>query len=213
MLNEDSYQMRHIKKAISFSIAGTLGLGVIATLQGCSDQGPQPPSLSGFDNGNSAVEGNQFLVISQTGSNPDTFQVVEKHPTEGPTRAILRLPDGTERFMSEEELKRIAAEEAARIEAGTSRLTEDPAMHPGGLSLGETLVAAAAGALIGGMLANRLAGNANFQRNQQSYGGGRPTAAISQPARQQTANRTQPKSGFFGGSNRSSTGSVGSFGG
>jgi hypothetical protein len=206
--------MRHIKKAVSYSIAGSLGLGVMAALQGCSDQGPQPPNLSGFDSAPGIVEGNQFLVIAQTGSNPDTFQVVEKHPTEGPTRAILRLPDGTERFMSETELKQIAAEEAARVEAGTSRLTEDPAMHSGGLSLGETLVAAAAGSLIGGMLANRLAGNANFQRNQQSYGGGRPTASISQPARQQTANRNQPRSGFFGGSNRSSSGgSTSSFGG
>ncbi|MDJ0738424.1 MAG: hypothetical protein QNJ91_01830 [Gammaproteobacteria bacterium] len=207
--------MRHIKKALSYSVAGGLGLSVIASLQGCSDQGPAPPSLGGFDAAPSANEANQFLVVAQTGSDPDTYQLVEKHPTNGPTRAILRLPDGSERFLSEDELKRIAAEEAARVEDGTSRLTQDPAMHAGGLSLGEVLVAAAAGSLIGGMLANRLAGNANYQRTQQSYGGGRPTATISQPARTQTANRTQPRSGFFGGgSGRSSSGGgFGSFGG
>lgn len=208
--------MRHIKKAISYSIAGSLGLTVVASLQGCSDQGPSQPNMSGFDAAQpGGVEGNQFLVIAQTGSNPDTYKLVEKHATSGPTRAILRMPDGTERFLSEDELKTIAAEEAARIEAGQSRLTEDPSMHAGGLSLGETLVAAAAGSLIGGMLANRLAGNQNFQRTQQSYGGGRPTASISQPARQQTANRSQPRSGFFGGtgSRSSSTGGFRSFGG
>lgn len=208
--------MRHIKKALSYSVAGTLGLGVIASLQGCSDQAPQPPSLDGFNNSVSdAVEQNQFLVIEQTGTAPDTFRLIEKHPTSGPTRAILRLPDGTERFLSEAELKEIAEAEAQRVEAGTSRLTEDPSMHAGGLSLGETLLAAAAGSLIGGLLANRLMSNPNFQRTQQTYGGGRPTAAISQPVQRQAKSTSQPRSGFFGSSGgRSTSGSgFGSFGG
>ena len=205
--------MRHIKKALSYSVAGGLGLSVIASLQGCSDQGPQPPDMRGFEAGtNDQQQQSYFLVLEQTGSAPDTYRLVEKHPTTGPTRAILRLPDGTERFLSEAELKRIAEEEAARVEAGTSRLTQDPSMHAGGLSLGETLLAAAAGSLIGGMLANSLMSNRNFQRTQQSYGGGRPTAAISQPARQTAAN-SQPRSGFFGGSSGRSTSGTSSFGG
>lgn len=205
--------MRHIRKALSYSIAGSLGLTVIASLHGCSDQGPTPPNTSGFDGASGGIDQTYFLVIEQTGSNPDTYRLAEKHPTSGPTRAILRLPDGTERFLSEEELQQIAAEEAARVENGTSRLTQDPEMHAGGLSLGETLVAAAAGSLIGGMLANRLASNSNFQRTQQSYGGGRPTASISQPANRQTAS-SKPRSGYFGSSSgRSSGSSFGSFGG
>jgi hypothetical protein len=207
--------MRHIKKALSYSIAGGIGIGVIASLQGCSDQGPTPPEMSGFDTSQNGIEGSQFLVIEQTGQAPDTYRLVEKHPTTGPTRAILRQLDGNERFLSEEELKQIAAEEAARVEAGTSRLTQEPSMQAGGLSLGEMLLAAAAGSLIGGMLANRLAGNANFQRTQQTYGGGRPTASISQPASQQPTRTSQPRTGFFGGdTGRSSSGSSsGSFGG
>ncbi len=206
--------MRHIKKALSYSIAGSLGLTVVASLHGCTDQGPTPPTASGFDGASGGVEQTFFLVIEQTGANPDTYKLLEKHPTTGPTRAILRQPDGTERFLSEDELKRIAAEEAARVEQGTSRLTQDPAMHSGGLSLGETLLAAAAGSLIGGMLANRLASNSNFQRTQQSYGGGRPTASISQPANRQQTASSKPRSGFFGGSSGRSTNSgFGSFGG
>lgn len=198
--------MRHIKKALCYSVAGSLGLAVIASLQGCGDQSSQPPASSGFDStASDNIEQNFFLVLEQTGSDPDTYQVLEKHPTDGPTRAIIRMPDGTERFMSEEELKRIAEEEAARVEAGTSRLTEEnPSMQPGGLSLGETLLAAAGGALIGGMLDNALMGNRNFQRNQRNYGAGRPTSSISQPANNRaggsTAARSQPRSGFFGGS-------------
>lgn len=200
--------MRHIKKALCYSVAGSLGLTVIASLQGCGDQAPPPPASSGF--GTAATENleqNYFLVIEQTGSAPDTYQLLEKHPTDGPTRAVLRLPDGAERILSEAELKEIAGEEAARVEDGTSRLTkEDPGMSSGGLSLGETLLAAAGGALVGGMLANALMGNRNFQRNQQSYGRGQPTTTISQPANRPapTAARSQPRSGFFGGSSGSS---------
>ena len=207
--------MRHIKKAVCYSIAGSLGLGVMASLQGCSDQGPAPPNIGDFGSTQSeGIEQDYFMVIEQTGSAPDTYRLVEKHATDGPTRAILRTPDGNERFMSEAELQAVTAEEAARVEAGTSRLTEDPSMSAGGLSLGEVLVAAAAGSLIGGMLANRLARNTNFQRTQQTYGGGRPTAAISQPARTQTAAKSKPRTGFFGGSSsRSSSSSYGSYGG
>ena len=155
------------------------------------------------------MDQNYFLVVEQTGSAPDTFKLVEKHPTSGPTRAILRTPDGKERFLSETELKQIAEAEAARVDAGTSRLTEEPSMHDGGLSLGEVLLAAAAGSLVGGMLANRLASNQNFQRTQNAYGGGRPTTSISQPASRQTAARSKPRSGFFGSSRGTSSSSFG----
>lgn len=202
--------MRHIKKALSYSIAGSLGLVVVANLQGCSDQGAQSFGGGPGDQNLSSQDQNFFIVIEQTGSNPDTYKVAEKHPTTGPTRAILRAPDGTERFLSEAELKTLAEQEAAKVEAGTSRLTQDPSMHSGGMSLGETLLAAAAGSLIGGMLANRLAGNRNFQRAQQSYGGGRPTAKISQPHKPNSGGK--PRSGFFGGNSGKSAGSTRSFG-
>ena len=199
--------MKHIKKALSYSIAGSIGLTVIASLNGCSDPG-QPPQGMGDSSmlQDEEMKQSQFLVIEQTGKAPDTYQVLEKHPTSGPTRAILKDMDGNERFLSEEELRKIAEEEAARVEAGTSNLTQNPEMHSGGLSLGETILAAAAGSLIGGMLANRLMGNQNFQRTQQRYGGGRPTSTISQPLNRQATN-SQTRSGFFGG-NRSSSSSA-----
>ena len=208
--------MKHIKKALSYSIAGTVGLTVIASLNGCGDSGiPQQGMNDSGIQQDGGLEQNQFLVIEQTGSAPDTYRVAEKHPTTGPTRAILKDMDGNERFLSEEELRKIAEEEAARVEAGTSNLTQNPEMHAGGLSPGETLLAAAAGSLIGGMLANRLMGNANFQRAQQSYGGGRPTTSISQPVRQASGTNTA-RSGFFGGNkspSSTSRSSFGSFGG
>ena len=209
--------MKHIKKALSYSIAGSIGLTVIASLNGCSDSGQPQQRVDDFNTQqNGGPDQSQFLVIEQTGSAPDTYKVIEKHPTTGPTRAILKDMEGNERFLSEEELRKLAEEEAAKVEAGTSNLTQNPEMQSGGLSLGEVLLAAAAGSLIGGMLANRLRGNSNYQRSQQRYGGGRPTSSISQPLNRQAAGKTQARSGFFGG-NKSKTGSsrgfFGSFGG
>ncbi len=207
--------MKHIKKIISYSIAGSLGLNVVASLQGCS---PQSPQQSEQDSG---YRQNQhfFLVIEQTGANPDTYKVVEKHPTDGPTRAILRQMDGTERFLSEDELRRIAQQEARKVESGESRLTQDPATLSGGMSLGETIMAAAVGSLIGGMIANRLLSNRNFQRNTQRYGGGRPTSTISRAgnmARKPASSlrsKQRSRRGFFGGSRSGGSRSFGGFGG
>jgi hypothetical protein len=204
--------MKHIKKVISYSIAGSVGLSVVASLQGCDQPSPyNQEQQSGYD-----LNQNYFMVIEQLSSNPDRFTVAEKHPTDGPTRAILRSMDGTERFMSEAELKQYAEEEAKKVEAGTSTLTQDPATHSSGMSMGETIMAAAVGSLIGGMIANRLMGNSNFQKTSQSYGK-TPTSAYSRSATpKKTSNsvssKQKPKSGFFGG-NRSSSSSYRSFGG
>ena len=200
--------MRHIKKAISLSVAGGLGLTVLAGLSGCEQ--PQPPSQS-----TDALQDqsrNWFLVIEQTGSNPDTYRVVEQHPTTGPTRAVLRDLNGIERFLSPDELKAIAEQEAMRVEQGTSRLAQDGAqLSSGGLSLGEVLLATAAGSLLGGMLANSLMRNRNFQQNTQRYNSTRPSRP---PTSLRTGTARQPRTGFFGsrGSSGARPGSF-SFGG
>lgn len=207
--------MKHIKKALSYSVAGTLGITVVASLSGCEQAAP-PQDNMGFDSQGDAANQSYFMVIEQTNSDPAAYKVVEKHPTSGPSRAILRDQNGVERFLSEEELKQIAEEEARKVEAGTSRLTEEnPQMQGGGLSLGETILAAAAGSLIGGMLANSLMGNKNFQKNQQRVGGGRPAATMSQSRSGAANSNKQARSGFFGSKNSGSSRSSGSssFGG
>lgn len=199
--------MKHIKKALSYSIAGALGLTVVASLSGC-DQSPSQQGLGSEQN----AQQHWFMVIEQTGQNPDTYRVVEQHATSGPTRAILRDQNGIERFLSEEELKAIAEDEARKVEAGTSRLAQDGAeVSPAGMSLGETLLAVAAGSLIGGMLANSLMRNRSFQQNTARYNSSRPSAPATSL---RTGNTTKPRSGFFGQrSNSSGSRSFGSFGG
>lgn len=215
--------MKHIKKITSYSMVGSLGLTIVAGLQGCGEA-PQdmPTQVQNDQPGMESLQGdlqnqNYFLVIEQTGEQPDQYQLAERHPTSGPTRAVLRGMDGSETILSNEELTALAEAEAQKVEAGTSNLTKEPSeASSGGLSLGETILASAAGALIGGMIANKLAGNANYQKNQRANT--RPAARVSQNAQPRKApsstQKAKPKSGFFGGNKSgSSSSSARSFGG
>lgn len=215
--------MKHLKTAASYSMAGGLGLAVIANLQGCAPDAPAPPEPDQQQQQENIGQleqdlqnQNYFLVITQISANPDKYELAERYPTEGATRAVLKTLDGKEKVLSNEELTALAKAEADKVEAGTSELTKEAsASSGGGLSLGEMILASAAGSLIGGMIANRLANNANAKaRTQRST---RPAASVSSANnRARTAPRAnaKPKSGFFGGSGKSRSSSrTGSLGG
>lgn len=195
----------YIKKALTYSTVGSLGLTVAAALQGCGDTGLPTEQNQNQNQAQiaDAAEQGLFMVIQQTGTNPDTYELAEKYPSSQGTRAILKDMDGNERILSEEELKQMAEAEAARVESGESQLAQAEASNQG-LSLGETILASAAGALIGGMLANKLMGNSNFQRNQQAVNQRAQSSMSSNrnPGANNTTNRSnssKPRSGFFGG--------------
>jgi len=192
----------YIKKIFSYSMVGSLGLTIVASLQGCGgDQPPTPPKDQAAGTIANATKGEGvFMVIQQTGKNPDTFELKEKYPA-SETRAILKDMDGKERILTQDELKKMAEEEAKKVEDGTSKLAQ-PAAENQGLSLGETILASAAGALVGGMIANKLMGNSNYQQHQQ-YQQQRAQTSISRSAggvdtRGVNQGASQPKSGFFG---------------
>jgi len=216
--------MKHIKKAVSYSMVGSLGLVVLANLQGCVPETPEPAApaekpAAKEDLGqleNDLKEQNYFLVIEQISADPDKYELAERHPTDGATRAVLKGLDGSERILNNEELTELAKAEAEKVEAGTSELTKEPeASSGGGLGLGEMILASAAGSLIGGMIANKLANNANARAHTQAST--RPSAAVSrtnQRARTAPKASAKPKTGF--GSRQgtsSSTSRTGSFGG
>lgn len=217
--------MQHyIKKILSYSMVGSLGLTVLASLQGCDSGTPTPAATSNTANNNAisdAASQGLFMVIQQTGTNPDTYELKEKYPSSEGTRAILKGMDGSEKILNEQELKAIAEAEAKRFEEGSSQLAQPVAQNQG-LSLGETILASAAGALIGGMIANKLMSNQNYQQHQQQQNQRAQSTMNStrNPAQTNntTQNKSQPRSGFFGGnqgnpSNSSSKSSGSSFGG
>ncbi|SKA72597.1 hypothetical protein SAMN02745130_01133 [Thiothrix eikelboomii] len=212
-----------IKKILSYSMVGSLGLTVLASLQGC-DNNTQTTAVSPSNNSSSIADATSeglFMVIQQTGANPDTYELKEKYPSAEGSRAILKGLDGSERILNEAELKQIAEAEAKRFEEGNSQLSQ-PLAENQGLSLGETILASAAGALIGGMLANKLMSNQNYQRHQQqqaqkpqtTMSSTRKPAPTTNTANQ---NKSPPRSGFFGGNqgkaSNSSGGGSGSSGG
>lgn len=212
--------MQHyIKKILSYSMVGSLGLTFLAGLQGC-DSGTPPPTATSSNNAIADAAGQGlFMVIQQTGANPDTYELKEKYPSSEGTRAILKGLDGSEKILNEEELKKIAEAEAKRFEEGNSQLAQPTAQNQG-LSLGETILASAAGALIGGMIANKLMSNQNYQQHQQQQNQRAQSTMSStrNPAQTNntTQNKSQPRSGFFGGnqgnpsnSNKSSGSSFG----
>lgn len=210
----------YIKKIASYSMVGSIGVVIMVSLSGCGDdqtalQKPEAPKTESIAQAANAEQG-FFLVLKQTGANPDTYELQEKYPSSSGTKAIVKDLQGNERVLTEAELKKIAEEEAKRVEEGSSNLTK-PVAENQGLSLGETVLAAAAGALIGGMIANKLMGNSNYQQHQQQQNT-RAQSTMSSTrtpgaANTNNANRsttTQPRSGFFGGGTNSSSGSSGS---
>ena len=189
---------KHIKTAKNYSVVGTFSAIALASIYGCEQkQGVDEQSANQFFEKKKKTDG--------------SFEVIEQHPTTGPTRAILRDVNGKERFLSEEEIKQIVLQEKEKIENGQSNLTKD---NSGGLSLGETIMAAAGGALLGSLvgnaIANKLNKNSNFQNKQNSA---RRTSGFSRSASGTSKKSSSTKSnrGFFGSKGASS--SKGSFSG
>ncbi len=200
----------YIKQVASYSMVGTLGFTIAASLQGCGDESATPPPVNQNEQASisQGVEQGVFMVIKQTGENPDTYELLEQYPSNDGSRAILKKMDGSEQFLTEAELRQLAEAEAQRVEEGSSQLAEPVAQNQG-LSLGETILASAAGALIGGMIANKLMNNQNFRQHQQAQTqrARRTISSTRNPAQSKraTQTRSQARSGFFGNNNNSSS--------
>ncbi len=182
-------------QTIASAIAlGSMSLVVMNALSGCTQQQQEPK--------------NRFLIIEQ-GVN-GKYSVIEEVPTDGPSRAIVRERDENglmkERLMSEEEMRVLAQQEYKNVQQGTSEATQS---HGGeGMGLGGTILAVAAGSLLGNMIANQLMGNKNFSQNAN-----RVNKSAYHAQRKASAAGSSKKS-FFGNSQRSgSSGTTSSYAG
>jgi hypothetical protein len=190
---------KHISSIASGVALGTAGVLMMSTLSGCEQKQQEAQ--------------NKFLVIEQQPNGK--YVVVEEMPTEGPSRAIIREKDAdgrvTERFMNEAEMKALAEQEYKKVENGTSETLQENG-GSGGMGLAGTILAVAAGSLLGNMIGNALMNNKSFARNASSAN--RSAYSRSAAARSSKAKSSSRKS-FFGGSSRSSSSrsSGGFFGG
>ena len=202
-----------IKKVASYAAVGGFGAVVIAGLAGCgsSDNGGESSALN-----EAAQKTGAFVIIEETA--PGKYKVLEEYPS-SETRVVLKDINGTERVLSKEEMDKLIAEENAKIDAGTSNLTNQNAqLSSGGMSIGEALLASAAGAIIGSWIGNKLFNNPGYQAQRQSayknpsaysrsvdsFNKAKATSSAGKPS--------GGKSGFFGGSS-SKSGSNSNFGG
>ncbi len=176
--------MKHISSLSSGVALGTAGIMMMSVLTGCEQRQQEAQ--------------NKFLVIEQLPNGQ--YKVVEEMPTEGPTRAIIRERDANgniqERFMNEAEMKALAAQEYEKVQNGTSETLHD-SDSSAGMGLAGTILAVAAGSLLGNMIANSLMNNKAFSRNTRS--------AYTASAYKQKKQRTSAKKSFFGGSSKSSS--------
>jgi len=196
--------MSYIRK---FSQIGAgLGLGTLLAvgLTGCqqksSDQGTatQPQ------------EKNAFVVIEEV--TPGKYKIAEEFPAKE-TRIILKKLDGTEKVLTKAEMDELIKEEAAKIEEGTSPLTspEGAQMTAGGMSIGQAILASAAGAILGSWIGSKLFNNPNYRQTRRS--GYKTPAAYNRSVNsfkkgaggRNAAKSSTRRSGFFGSNSRSTT--------
>ena len=205
-----------IKKVASYAAVGGFGAVVIAGLAGCGSDNGGANNNDGSALNEAAQKTGAFVIIEETA--PGKYKVLEEYPS-SETRVVLKDINGTERVLSKEEMDKLIAEENAKIDAGTSNLTNQNAqLSSGGMSMGEALLASAAGAIIGSWIGNKLFNNPGYQAQRQSayknpsaysrsvdsFNKAKATSSAGKPS--------GGKSGFFGGSS-SKSGSNSNFGG
>lgn len=201
-----------LKKISNYAVVGGMGAALITSFTGCEDK-----NANGQNNQNGAVttasqKQGAFVVIEK--SPQGDYQIVDEFPSTSTT--IVLRENGKERILSKAEIDALVAEESKKIDNGTSNLTNPNGM--GGMSLGETLLASAAGAIIGSYIGGKLFNNQNFQsqrrtsyKSPSTYSKSVNSFNKASTSRSKTSSSTK-KSGFFSGS-RSSSGSRSFFGG
>ena len=184
--------MKHISSIAKGVALGSAGVLMMSVLTGCSQDEQQKEAQ------------NKFIVIEQQPNGK--YIVVEEMPTEGPSRAIIRERDANgnvvERFMNEDEMKKLAEQEYQKVQNGTSETTQPNNSSEGGMGLAGTILAVAAGSLLGNMIGNALMNNKNFKSRASSVN---KSAYSRSPSSSSKTSKSSSKKSFFKSSSRSSS--------
>ena len=184
--------MKYIRKISDYAIAGGVSALVLAGMYGCEKS----------EKGNTFKEASQakgaFVVIEQMSNGG--YTIVEEYPS-AVTRVVVRSQDGSERMLSKKEMDKLIAQEAIKIDNGTSSLTE-PSMGTSSPGLGSILLSSVAGAMLGSYIGNRLFNNQNFQQQRrtryktpQAYS--KSTSSFKKAKTSGVKSRTKKRGGFF----------------
>lgn len=190
--------MKHISSLAKGVALGSAGIVMMSVLSGCSQEQKQ--------------EKNKFLVIEQLTNGK--YVITQEVPIDGPSRAIIRSKDAngtiTERIMSQEEMKNLASQEYDKYKNGNSELNQNNNGGEG-MGLAGTILAVAAGSLLGNMIGNALMNNSSFAKRADSVN----RSAYHRSAGSYTTNKSgsPAKKSFFGSNSGSSSYKNTSYGG
>jgi uncharacterized protein YcfJ len=206
-----------LKKISNYAIVGGLGATLITSFVGCEDRNNNNQNSDTITN--ASQKQGAFVIVQK--SEQGGYQIVDEFPSKKTT--IVLREDGNERILSKAEVDALVAKEAVKIDNGTSNLTnpQNSQMSGGGMGLGETILASAAGAMLGAYIGNKLFNNSNYNSQRRTSYKSPSTysksvssfnKAKSAPSTKSTASNTK-RSGFFGSRSSSSRSSGGFFGG
>lgn len=205
---------KHINKISNYAMVGGLSAVAVVGFTGCGGEGgvAQQPTQQ-----EQSIEKKGASVTIEKQAN-GSYKILDEFPS-SVTRVILR-EDGKERILTQEEIDKLVKEEEAKVEAGTSKLTQNPdeVRESGGMGLAGTLMASMAAGMVGSFLMNKLMNNQNYQQNRRTSYKSPSTYSRSQNSfkKNATANKARSasskKSGFFGNKKKASSRSS-SFGG
>ncbi len=185
-----------LRKISNYAMVGGLGAILVVGLIGCGDK--KENQTNAFKE--ASQKQGAFVVIQETA--PKQYKIVEEYPA-NETRVILKTMDGQEKILSKEELDKLIKQADQKIEENKSPLT-NPEMSSGGMSLGETILASAAGAVLGSWIGSKLFNNPTYQQQRQrSYTPSayqRSKESFKRKSSTSSFSKSSPKKGFFSSS-------------
>ena len=201
--------MKHIKKIATYAAVGGFGAIIMAGLAGCgSDDGGNENALNEVAQKNGA-----FVIIEE--SAPGVYKILEEYPSTE-TRVVLKDMNGTERVLGYDEIEDLLTHASDTEDSNTLNSTNesDAQLSSGGLSLGETILSSAAGAILGSWIGSKLIGNLTYQavRQASSYAHqsvySRSSESYNKSKRRyrtssDSSTKSSGRSGFFSGGKKS----------
>ena len=189
--------MKYIKK-LSLITTTAIGIILVSGISGCSNKEQQNTQQI------PQTKQNAFVIIEETA--PGKYKIKDEFPADE-TRIVLKTLDGKERVLTQQEMDELIKKEAAKIDDGTSNLTNPNAeVSQQGMGLGEVLLSSMAGAVLGSWIGNKLFGNPAYQNHRKaSYKSPSTYNRSKNSFNKPKAKTSQKRSGFFKKNSRSSS--------
>lgn len=159
-MNDKKY---FLKKISNYAIVGGLGATLLTSFTGCETKNGNAQGSQNNSTTNANQKQGAFVIIEKNGNGG--YQIVDEFPST--TTTIILRENGNERILSQEEVNLLVKQESIKIDNGTSNLTNDQ-VRSGERSLGETILASAAGFMIGSYIGNNLFNNSNYQSQRRT---------------------------------------------